>query len=173
MGLSEKTRQNDEKKLHLIDWLIMAFVMLLLLGGVWLVLRMRTSKGESIPVVFTLLLSDVSDDVAMVNGGWESLMPIGAEVTNERGSLLLGRVESLSFRPSLMPSVADGEGVLIERNGRVDLYVSVRADAVYREDDCYRVGDLPILCGTAGDWRIGSYLARKGLIVRLERVEEV
>ena len=97
-------------------------------------------------------------------------MPVGASVTNEKGSRMLGTVEAVTVLPTLVPTVSEGEAVFVQQSRCVDLYVRVRADALYREGDCYRVGDLPILCGTAGDFRIGAYCARGCRIVRVEGV---
>ena len=155
-----------------MDWLILILVVALLTGGAWWFDKARMAKGDTVSVIYTLSLLSVPETVAEANGGWETLMPTGAAVTNERGSRSLGTIERFAVRESLVATVADGEAVFIEQNGHVDLYVRVRAKALYREDDCYRVGDLPILCGTVGDFRIGSYLARGCRIVRMESVVE-
>ena len=170
MEIHAKTRK---KRLHPSDWVILCLAAALLTGGVARVVLAKDRRGDAVPIVYTLLLSGASDDVANANGGWELLMPTGAAVTNQRGSLALGEVESIHVRPTLVPSVAEGEPLFLERAGCFDLYVRVRASALYRADDCYRVGDLPILCGTVGDFRIGRYLAVGCRIVRVERAVDV
>jgi hypothetical protein len=166
----ENHEKRRKKRLQGIDWLLLSLALGVLLGSVLLALRARRQKNEERPILYTLSLWSVSNDPAEENGGWNALMPTGAAVTNERGSIALGWVEQVSVQPSLVPSVENGKVVFIEQSERADLYVTVRAYAAYRAGDCHRVADLPILCGNTGDFRIGAYLAKGCRIVRLEEV---
>ena len=160
----------NKKRLHPTDWLILCLLVAVILSGAWWIGRARRRADEAILVAYTIALEAVSEEIAQANGGWMQLMPVGGAVTNERGSLALGEVAEVYSRPSLVPSVIDGEAVFLERQGIAELFIKVRALALLDEEDCYRVGDLPILCGTVGDFRIGAYLARTCRIVRVERV---
>ena len=163
--------KSKKKRFYPIDWCLLFLVLLLVVGGAFRMMQASARDGEETTVLYTLCLIDASETIAKENGGWEALMPLGAAVTTERGSLMLGSVEAVFIRPTLVPTVTDGAVTFLEKEGYTDLYVTVRAKARYRAEDCCRVGDLPILCGNTGDYRIGGYLARGCRIVRVERSE--
>ena len=162
-------RKNKKRTMNGIDWLILLLLVALAIGGVWWFSRVQSPDNSSVAIVYTLAVYAVKSDAVIGNGGFDGLMPRGATVTNEKGSQILGEIESFVARPTLVPSVKEGEAVFLEEDGRVDLYVRVRADATYSEGDCFRVGDLPVFCGALGDFRIGAYAASGCRIVRIER----
>lgn len=167
MERTEKKKNGKRQRLNTVDWLILSLLLAALLLGVLWVSR-RDAASETVPIVYTLSVLSVSSDVADENGGWETLIPNGAVVTNERGSRVLGWVDSVTVRPSAVLSVRGGSPVTVLREDRDDLYVRIRADAIYGKGDCYRVGDIPILCGVDGDFRIGGFSAHACRIVRVE-----
>ena len=147
-----------------IDWVILVA---LLLGGALVGYRIRASRAAatpSQPIVYTLLISTEERD-------FEDLIPIGASVTSANGTARLGKVLAISTRPSRAATVRDGRVVFVALPDRVELLVTVRADAVVREGDGLRVGDIRIAVGSAGDFRLGGYLAEGAQILSVRKGE--
>ena len=107
MERTEKKKNGKRQRLNTVDWLILSLLLAALLLGVLWVSR-RDAASETVPIVYTLSVLSVSSDVADENGGWETLIPNGAVVTNERGSRVLGWVDGVTVRPSAVLSVREG-----------------------------------------------------------------
>lgn len=150
------------------DWLILLAVIGV---GLFFTLRVRAERQRvelTQTVRYTVLAEGVPTDVADANGGWEELIARGASVTTATGTAQLGRVERVRVSPSLSATVRDGRVTLVEAPDRVDVYVTVRAEATVREGDGLRVGDIRIAAGSTGDFRLGAYLAGGARIVSVK-----
>ena len=63
----------------------------------------------------------------------------------------------------------DGRVVFTEVPDRVQLVVTVKANAVVRDGDGLRVGDIRIAADGMGDFRIGGYLAEGARVLSVQK----
>ena len=95
-------------------------------------------------------------------------MPIDAPVTSANGAISLGRVTRVWEQAHLEAVVQDEEIVFAPREDVTDLWVEICADAILREGDGVRVGDVRIAAADTGDFRVGGYLASGARVVLVE-----
>lgn len=156
-------KQEEKRRFVWVDWLIL---FALLLGGVAVALRVRhsvRSAEATQPIVYTLAFS------ADAELSWESLVTVGATVTTANGTATLGEIAAVEERPLRTPLVRDGRVVFVEIPDRMQLVVTVKANAVVREGDGLRVGDIRIAADGVGDFRIGSYLAEGARVLSVQK----
>ena len=142
-----------------IDWGILILTVAALTLCFAFLQRTRNAGMESIPITYQLRLSRQENAIADDCGGWDALIPIGSNVTNEKGTATLGFVSNLSVVPCVEPTVRDGAVVFIEVPTRSDVLITVRANALERVGEGLRVNDIRISAGGRGDFRIGGYFA--------------
>ena len=158
-------KQKEQRRFVWVDWLIL---LALLLGGVAVAWRIRHSvrtAEATQPIVYTLAFSAESELP------WESLMTVGATLTTAHGTATLGEIASVEERPLQAPLVRDGRVVFAKIPDRVQLVVTVKANAVVRDGDGIRVGDIRIAADGVGDFRIGSYLAEGARVLSVQKEE--
>lgn len=156
-------KQEEKRRFVWVDWLIL---LALLLGGVAVAWRVRHSvraAEATQPIVYTLIFS------ADAELSWESLVTVGATVTTANGTATLGEIASVEERPLRTPLVRDGRVVFTEVPDRVQLVVTVKANAVVRDGDGLRVGDIRIAADGMGDFRIGGYLAEGARVLSVQK----
>ena len=146
-----------------VDWLI---VVALLLGGgavAWRIRHSMRSSEATQPIVYTLEFTVDADF------SWEPILPIGGAVTSANGTARLGEIVSVEKRPMRTAVVRDGRIFFAELPDRTRLLVTVRADAVAREGDGLRVGDIRIAADGLGDFRVGGYLAEGARVLSVQK----
>ncbi len=156
-------KREETRRFVWVDWLIL---FALLLGGVAVALRVRhslRSAEATQPIVYTLAFS------ADAELSWESLVTVGATVTTANGTATLGEIAAVEERTLRTPLVRDGRVVFVEIPDRMQLVVTVKANAVVREGDGLRVGDIRIAADGVGDFRIGSYLAEGARVLSVQK----
>lgn len=168
--MKNRTRDGTQARrgLRPIDWLFLAVLAASILFGVYLVRQRGQSAEPTVEILYTVCLRSV-DTAQVGEGDFRKLIPDGASVTNETGTVKLGSVTDVTVRPHRSATVRDGEVVMTEVPDRVDLFVSVRAWATAKTGDGLRVSDIRIAAGRAGDFRIGSFYAGGGEVVAVER----
>ncbi len=149
---------SKKQHLSLVDWLILALVLLLLVGGIRAIRRMRGDGGETVRIRYTVRLSAIEGDE-----GFDAVQ-IGDAVTSENGTAPLGVVSAIAVRPHLTPSVKSGRVVFVERPGCVDIDLTVTGEGTLRAGDGLRLSDIRIAAGTEGGFRFGAYYA-KGTVI--------
>ncbi len=168
--MRRKTRDENSTRqgLRSVDWLLLAVLLAAVLLGSYLIRRRGQADAPTVEIFYTVCVSSV--DVAQSeNGDFADLIPKGAAVTNETGTVTLGRVTDVTVRPHRTAAARDGEIVMAESPNRVDLLVRVRAWATVRTGDGLRVGDIRIAAGRAGDFRIGALFAGGCEVIAVER----
>lgn len=159
-------KQEEKRGFVWIDWLI---ICALLIGGALVAVRVRHSVRSATatqPILYTLAFSAGSE---LAWETWEMRIPVGAAVTTANGTALLGEVVSLEQRPIKTALVRDGRVVFTEMPDRVQLVVTVRANAVAHAGDGLRVGDIRIAADGVGDFRLGGYLTEGSRILSVRR----
>ncbi len=152
-----------------VDWaLILALAAVVFFGARWLHLRSRAAAAEE-RILYTLALSEVSDSIGSMAGGWELLIPVGTLVTSENGTAELGRVTALEVTPHKVLALQEGEPVFSAVPEKVDLLISVEGIGRYRTGDGLRISDIRIAAGGRGDFRIGAYRAAGARIIFAKR----
>lgn len=154
--------------LSFVDWVLLFAVFSILFAIGAYVFYQKTKAQPTQSIRYTICVSGAPTVVAEVNGSWEHLIPMGASVTTQNGTAELGRVVSLSFRPSVVAGVADGELIWIEAVDTVDLLIDVEGEGVARYGDGLRIQDVRIAAGDTGSFRIGGYYAPRASIVFAE-----
>lgn len=150
-----------------VDWLILAAVLAAIAGGIFLLRERRAAATENIPITYTLLIAGESATFGEQTGGWETLIPEGAAVSSSNGAIALGRVAEVRVQPHEY-AVARGRTIAWEKDpDRVDLYVTVRANALLREG--LRVSDVRITATDTGDYYLGGFYARGARVISVER----
>ena len=163
------TREKDSsRRLNWVDWVILLFLLSAILIAVGWVIGRRQNALPVQAVRYRLCVSAVDPRIAAASGGWAALIPVNAPVTSANGAISLGRVRSVWEQAHLEPVVRDGEITFATREGVVDLYVEIDADAILRAGDGIRVGDVRIAAADTGDFRVGGYLARGARVVLVE-----
>lgn len=150
-----------------VDWLILAAALAVLAGGVLWVRTEKIAARATVPIVYTLMISGESADFGEGEGGWERLIPVGAAVFSSNGVISLGRVSALRVWVHERATVKNGRIVWEEDPERVDLYVTVRADALV--GDGLRVSDVRIAACDVGDYYLGGFYARGAKVVSVTR----
>ena len=166
-----KRHDQTEKKRRLIwlDWLLLLLLIGSVGGGVWY-WHVRSAAAEpTVKIEYVLRISGVDDTYSAQNGGWDVLIPRGAQVTTSNGTAVLGRVSDLVAHPHVEADVRGRRIVFIEHEGRSDLSVTVRGEGIAREGDGIRIRDLRIAAGSVGDFRVGSFYASNVTIVSVKR----
>ena len=157
-----------KRRLTGADWMILLLVLCIAFGVGYLMLEGRASAGITETIVYTLCIPAPDPAVAEASGGWDRLIPIDSAVTSSNGAIALGRVTALRIEPHTVVAVQNQTIVFPVAEGRVDLYVQISADAIFREGDGLRVGDVRIAAADTGDFRLGGYLARGARVVSVE-----
>ena len=160
--------KNLTRRLNWVDWVILAALLAGALFGIrWGMVRRQTATPSQ-TIQYCICVSAVDPEIAETAGGWPALVPLDAPVTSANGAISLGRVTRTWEQAHLEDVVRDGEVVFEAREGVVDLYVEIQADAIAREGDGLRVGDVRIAAADTGDFRVGGYLARGARVVFVE-----
>lgn len=151
-----------------VDWLILllAFTAIVLTGGY--IRQRRRAVLPSTAITYTVLTSGVDASLAS-SGDWKELIPIGSRVLSQNGTARLGNVTAVSSQPHLCATVRSGEVVFVPMPDRVDLLVTVRADATVKTGDGLRVSDIRIAAGEVGDFRLAGFLASGAKVISVER----
>ena len=154
-----------------VDWLILTIVLAVLVGGIlWLRAR-KNAENATLPITYTLLLSGESTEFGVDARAWEALIPRGAAVFSSNGAIPLGRISNLRVLPHERAVAKNGKIVWERDPDRVDLYVTVRADAL--TGDGLRVSDVRIAACDTGDYYLGGFYAHGARVIAVEReVEE-
>ena len=167
---AEKTRSGRHPTLA--DWiLLIAFLSVCFFGYRYLQGR-RKDTHPSVEISYTVCVYGAEMSLAEKSGGWEVLVPIGSRVTNANGTAELGRVDAVEVLPHPVPTVKNGEVVFINDPTRADLYFTVRGRGIGREGDGIRISDIRIAAGSAGDYRVGGYLASGARVIAVEKIGE-
>lgn len=168
--MKNRTRDTTHAQhgLRPIDWLLLAVLAAGILLGVYLIRQRGQAAEPTVEILYTVRLSSV-DAAQTENGDFSTLIPSGASVTNETGTVSLGKVTEVRVRPHRTAAVRDGKVVMADVPDRVDLFISVRAWATAKTGDGLRVGDIRIAAGRAGDFRIGSFYAGGAEVVAVQR----
>ena len=156
------------RRLNWVDWVILAVLLASVLLAAWWMMGRRQAATPSNAIQYRICVSAVDPKIAEFSGGWAALIPIDAPVTSANGAISLGRVVGVWEQAHLEAVVQDGEIMFVPREGVTDLYVEIHADAILREGDGVRVGDVRIAAADTGDFRVGGYLAHGARVVRVE-----
>ena len=163
--------RSGDGRLNWLDWLILLGVLGAVIG---LAIRMlgSTQRGEErVRIEYTLCISGVRREEALLLESSDGPIPIGATVKSANGTVNLGEVRALWSNPTPEVCLRDGELILTARADRADVYLRVAAEATLREGDGLRVGDVRIAAADTGDFRLGGYLARGARVISVEEVE--
>ena len=150
-----------------VDWLILAAALAVLVGGILWVRARKRAESATVPIAYTLMISGEAAIFGEGDGGWERLIPVGAAVSSSNGAIPLGRVSDLRVRPHERAVVKGGKIVWEKDTERVDLYVTVRADAL--TGDGLRVSDVRIAANDTGDYYLGGFYAHGARVVSVKR----
>ena len=161
-------RKNSLRRLNWVDWVILAVLLAGVLLAAWWFAERRQAATPSNVVQYRICVSAIDPQIAEVSGGWAALIPIDAPVTSANGARSLGRVTNVWEQVHLEAVVQDGAVSFVPREDVTDLYVEIRADAILREGDGVRVGDVRIAAADTGDFRVGGYLASGAQVVLVE-----
>lgn len=160
--------ETEPRRMTWVDWTIFGLLLCVTVAvSVWAIGRRETATSAQ-SIVYTLCVSAADPLFAEASDGWEGLIPANAPVTSSNGAISLGYVVSHWVEPHLEARLQNGEVVLVPREGRVDLYVQIRAEATSRTGDGLRVGDVRIAAADTGDFRVGGYLAHGARVVSVE-----
>lgn len=160
--MTDKTGGKEKgSTLSFVDWFLISLVVVLILVGVQYFQRRQRAAVPNIPLTYTLLVSGVDRE------GSQPLFdtPTGALVYSENGTALLGSVLSCTSEEHRTAVVRDGEVAILPVPERYDVYLEVAADAILREGDGLRVGDIRIAAGLEGCFRIGQYFVKSARIL--------
>ena len=162
-----KEKREWRHRMSWIDWLILPTLLLLAFAGWKYWQSRRTASVPDLDITYTVLVSGVDDRIALVNGGWENLIPVGARITSANGTAELGRVTAIAIKPHIIATVSDGQIDFIPGLGFSDLEITVRTKATRRSGDGLRVQDIRVAAGGSGDFRVGGFLASRACIVHV------
>ena len=154
-----------------LDWVLILIVIGAVGGGVWYWRRQSRAAEALVEIAYVLKISGVDDNYATQNGGWEALIPHGAQVTTANATATLGTVVAVDSQPHLEPCVRKGEIVFAERSGVSDLYVTVYGSGLNRVGDGIRICDVRIAAGSVGEFRIGAFYAANVGVISVKRRE--
>ena len=147
-----------------VDWLILLIVACAVFLGVYYWIS-RSNREEDIQAVTYTLCVPLDGSI-----DWERSIPENAAVMDQKGTMELGRVVSVGARPALQAVVSDQALRFVSIPDRIELLVSVRANAAWQRGDGFRVGDIRIAAGKTGDFRIGGLFAANASVISLEEV---
>ena len=151
-----------------IDWLLVIFLAAAVFFGVRFLMRRRDAVQPTAEILYTVCLYAYDSSLSETED-WDALIPYGAVVTNAMGTAEMGRVTEVTVRQHRILTLRDGEAVMTEVPDRVDLLVSIRAEATENEGDGLRVKDVRSAAGGIGDFRIGYLYAHAARIVSVQR----
>ena len=151
-----------------IDWILLLAFAAILFMGVRYLLERKQSALPDISVEYVICLSEQKQSYAEENGGWEAMLPSGITVSNANGTANMGRVASVTVRPHLTATVKNKEVGVIERQGYVDLYITVHGMAVRLAGEGLRISDIRIAAGEKGDFLIGAFFAGNAVVVSVK-----
>lgn len=145
-----------------VDWLILFVVVCAVFGGVyyWVSRSNREETLQSVTYTLSVLLNERTP--------WESVIPVNAAVLNQNGTMELGRVSAVQARPALQAVVFDQKLQFAPIPERIELLVSVQANATWQQGDGFRIGDVRIAAGKTGDFRIGGLFAANASVISVE-----
>ena len=149
-----------------VDWLLLFLVGSVIFAGVYY-WRTSQNREETLqPITYTLMVSNL--DATLGERGWDGVIPIGSTVLNQNGTMELGRVVSVQARPAIQ-AVAERQAVqFVEVPNRVELVITVFANASFQAGDGFRVRDIRIAAGKHGDFRIGGLFAANASVISVE-----
>ena len=168
----EKTKDGEKRRLVWVDWVLLFLLTGAILLGGFFVYGRRRAVAPTATVLYILRVSDLPVEAAADAGGFSELIPIGSSVQNSAATATLGRVASLSVRPHVQFTEKDGESLFFQSPDRVDLYVTVRAQALEKAGDGYRVSDIRIAAGDSGDYHIGGFFSSAQTVFVKKEQEE-
>lgn len=155
----EKTKDGRVRRLIWVDWILLFLLTgaILLVG--FFVYSRKKAVTPTVSVSYILQVSNVPAEAAERAGGFSELITVGSLVQNSTATATLGRVAELSVRPHVKFTEKDGSSLLFYSPDRVDLYVTVHAEALEKAGDGYRVSDIRIAAGDSGEYHIGGFFA--------------
>ena len=160
----------DPKKkrgLRAMDWGILILLAFGIAAVATYALRLYARNTEVVPIVYTLRISGAN--AAMLQDD-NAPIALGNAVHSENGTAALGTVEAIDFSPHLRAVVRNGDIVQASVPDRVDIDVTVRANAKKAVGQGLRVSEIRIAAGAVGGFRIGGYLASQATVIHLREV---
>ena len=160
----------EKRTLSAIDalWIfLIAGALVLLAVGI---LSVGTEKRETREVVYILRVRGV--DPITFSGGTGALIPEGSEVRSEKGTALLGRVESVQASEVRRTAVIDGAVGFVSAPDEIMLEIRIRGTGTVREGDGIRISDVRIAAGSVGSYRLGGYYAPRATVIFVGYGEE-
>ena len=162
---------NKQRKGFRMLWRWGIFVLALILAVVAVVrYGLFGDETTSTEISYLLRVEDVS--ATLHSGHPTSMIPVGTEVRNAKGSMLLGYVVEVWTSPALGFVEKDGETLALEHPERCHLWIRVKTEAQHFEGEGYRVSSIRIAAGARGDFLVGSFLAEGARILSVEEVQK-
>ena len=154
------------------DWLLLMLFAVALFFGVRDWMETKASDFPSVRVEYVICQKAQRSFFAEENGGWDALLVAGESVSNANGTADLGRVVSVTVMPHTVSTVNNKEVGMVERQGYVDLYVTVQGVGIAKAGDGIRLDDIRIASGMKGDFLIGPYYAKNATVLDVREVGE-
>ena len=163
------SRDRSKKSFTWVDRAILLLVaaIFLLSLGYW-----RVQKNAAKAEVWVNYRISIAFSPSEYSADVQQLVPIGAMVLNENGTVEMGRVEAVSVRPVWRAVLQNREVRFVKEHDRGELIVSVGAWATQKEGDGFRVGDIRIGAGGVGSFRIGKLTVQNAAILAIEGRED-
>ena len=149
--------KEKQKRFGWEDAVALFLAILMFLGALVYYRYSKREPPETVELICVLLISGLDvHDWEVYGNHW---VQIGEPLYSSNGTVILGYVEEIHPREHLRLVIRDGEPIWEEHPFLVDLEISVRMSATYREGDGLRAGDLRIAAGGRGDFRFGDLLS--------------
>ena len=149
-----------ERKTRLsgVDWAIILFTLLLVVGGAFFAYRFFIGTENAITISYRICLSALPGEDS--GGSWRNRLTVGAPVYSENGTAFLGNLTAVEIREHKDVMLLENEIKTVTVPQKYDVLVTVKAQATLQAGNGFRVSDIRIAAGGIGTFRIGSYLAR-------------
>lgn len=157
------------RRFHLIDAFFLLFLLGGLLGAGYLYWRWQMPEE---PEVWIYRIEGELEAPFSRKEAVAEAMPVGARVTNAKGSIFLGEVRRVETLPLLRASVRDGEAVFVEVPDRLRVRITVIASGRLLPGEGVRISDLRFSAGGRGDFCVGMQLLKNAEILSVVRAEE-
>ena len=158
--------RTERKRLNLLDWILLALILLGILLAVWYFWQHRRAAREGVELVVVMRIPAVERSFLSQSGG--EPFAAGSVVRSENGTSALGVVQSVSLREHMTALVRDG-ALLWEADPYLcDIEVTVHMNALRQGSHGLRVHDLRIAAGGSGTFRFGGWFAAGTEIISVE-----